>query len=124
MMDQPLGRSLHRHRPEERLLDQVLRYPVTKGIADHLFAEKVLVPRKIQPPLVSRDVGDVTHPYPIRPQHLEVLSQKVLSYRHIVLRVGRRLELPLLSAPYPKLLPYPLDPTHANGYAVIFQLLL
>ena len=90
-----------RHTPKQRLADQVFGHALAHGVAHQVTTEQIFVACQIEPILISRDVGDVSHPDLIWDDRLEFLLQLVWRNRHGVIRVCCRLELAFLFAAYP-----------------------
>ncbi len=80
MMYQALGRSFCGDCAKQGFADQLLCHPCRHGIADNIFGEDVLMPGKIEPSFVGRDIRYVRHPHLIRHRRLKLLVQKILGY--------------------------------------------
>ncbi len=98
MQDQACRRPLPFHRFPQSLADQFLRHSRAHGIADDLAGKHIFDACEVQPTLISRNVGDVTHPHLARLGRFELLVQQVICYRQIVVGVGRGFEFALLDA--------------------------
>lgn len=66
-----------RHTPKQRLADQVFGRALAHGVAHQVATEQIFVACQIEPILISRDVGDVSHPDLIWDDRLEFLLQLV-----------------------------------------------
>ena len=84
MMKKPRPGALGGNRPEQGLTHQVSRHPLPHAIAHNLAVEKILVRRKVKPPLAGGNVGDVCHPDLIRGRGHKLLIQMVRGYRQVM----------------------------------------
>ena len=105
-----LTRPLGCHCPEERLADQVRGDPIAQCISDDFSREEVFMGSQIEPAFFCGHIGHVADPDLVRPRCLKLLIQQILRHGKGMLRIRRGLELSLLLAPYPQLLPDPSDP--------------
>ena len=96
-MDQTGRRALRRDSAEQRLHHQMPGHTLAHGVADQFTAEQILQASEVQPVFVGRNIGDVATPL-LRRGCGVILVQQVRCHRQVVLRIGRRLELPFLLA--------------------------
>jgi len=118
VMNQALGWSFRRYRPEQGSYYQVLGHSGSHLVADDFAGAQVLDCRQIKPAFIGGNVGDVGNPGGVRCSDVEVLLQEVRSYRQIVPRIGCRPEHPFLPTSQTELASQPLDPVEADCNAV------
>ena len=88
---------------------QSLRHALTYRIADQFTGKNILDASEVEPSLVSGDVGDVGHLGFVWAGRREGLIEQIFRDWQVVIRVRRRLEIPLLLAAQAKLAPQTRD---------------
>src|SRR4030067_3020826 len=124
MVNQPFNRVFGCHSLEQGLTDQIPGQALSHGIANNISCKEILVSSYVQPALVSRHIGYITHPYLIRRGSLKLLSQDIISYRKSMLRVGSSFEFPFLLAAYAELSPNSFYPANSHPDTVLRQIIL
>src|SRR6266545_4282470 len=124
VMNQPGKRSPPEPRHAQGIDHQLLGHPLAHRPADDLAGVEIKHDRQIQPTLARGDIGNVRSPHLIRTLGFKVLVEPVRCHRQRVLRVGRRLETPLVPAAQSVLPHQSLHPPLAHGNAAPFELLV
>ena len=82
------------------------------------------MPCQIKPTFFCGNIRNVTQPDFVRSRCLKLLLDQILCHREGMLGIGRGLELSLLLAPDPQLLPDPSDPADPYAHPLGFELML
>src|SRR5882672_1563680 len=124
VMNQPRRRAPTEPRHAQRIDHQLLGHPLAHRPADNLPGVQIENYRQVQPTLGRRDVRDVSRPHLIRALGRKVLLQSVRRHRQRVLRIGGRLEPPLVPATQIVLPHQPLHSPFAHRDAEPLELLV